>query len=137
MGERYDMDHVYYIDGKNAHGAERYYEYPNVFAAVLISKYLGITIPVDADLSVAPHLATYGTVEFDQPAYALRYTYSENGFTLKNLSGKPRKFKVDLSALDKAAARYRLKTADQSRIEGPQSSITLAAHEEAHWTPQE
>src|SRR3569623_252060 len=25
MGERYDMDHVYYVDGKNAHGAEKYY----------------------------------------------------------------------------------------------------------------
>ena len=38
MSERYDMDHVYYIDRKDAHGAEKYYEYPNVFAAVLIEK---------------------------------------------------------------------------------------------------
>ena len=49
MSERYDMDHVYYIDGKDAHGAEKYYEYPNVFAAVLIGKLLGLTIPADAD----------------------------------------------------------------------------------------
>jgi hypothetical protein len=34
MDERYDMDYVYYIDGKNSHGAEKYYEYPNTFAAV-------------------------------------------------------------------------------------------------------
>ncbi len=50
MGERYDMDYVYYVDGKNAHGAEKYYEYPNVFAAVLIEKLLGLTVPADAVL---------------------------------------------------------------------------------------
>jgi hypothetical protein len=66
MSERYDMDHVYYIDGKNAHGAEEYYEYPNTFTTVLIAKYLGLTIPADADLSVAPLLKTYGSVEFVQ-----------------------------------------------------------------------
>ena len=72
MSERYDMDHVYYIDGKDAHGAEKYYEYPNVFAAVLIEKLLGLTVPADVDVSVAPHLKSYGSVEFGILEYALR-----------------------------------------------------------------
>jgi hypothetical protein len=83
MGERYDMDYVYYIDGKNAHGAEKYYEYPNVYTAVLISKLLGLTIPANADVSVAPHITSYGSVEFTTPEYALRYSYNEDGFALK------------------------------------------------------
>jgi hypothetical protein len=66
MGERYDMDYVYYIDGKNAHGVEKYYEYPSVYAAVLISKLLGLTIPADADVSVAP---TWAVME----AWSLRF----------------------------------------------------------------
>ena len=128
MGERYDMDYVYYIDGKNAHGAEQYYEYPNVFSAVLIAKYLGLTIPADADVSVAPHLTTYGTVEFNTPEYALRYTYDATGFTLKNLSTRHRRFKVDLSSLGKATTHY-------FRNGKPTSSLDLAPQEEAHWTP--
>ena len=70
--ERYDMDYVYYVDGKNAHGAEQYYEYPNVFAAVLISKFLGLTLTSGVDVSVAPHLNSFGTVEFRIPEYAVR-----------------------------------------------------------------
>jgi hypothetical protein len=135
MGERYDMDHVYYIDGKNAHGAEKYYEYPNVFAAVLIDKFLGLSVPADADVSVAPHLTSYGNVEFQLPEYALRYSFSADGFVLKNLSGKPRRFKVDLSALGFASPRYRLISKSTDRIVEAQSTLTLPAHEEAHWTP--
>ena len=135
MSERYDMDHVYYIDGKDAHGAEKYYEYPNVFAAVLIGKYLGLSHPSDADVSVTPHLTSYGSVEFGIPAYALRYSYSEDGFMLKNLSDKPRRYEVDLSALGLAAAHYRLKSKAGTQTVGPRLTLTLAAQEEARWTP--
>jgi hypothetical protein len=135
MSERYDMDHVYYIDGKDAHGAEKYYEYPNVFAAVLIEKLLGLTVPADADVSVAPHLKNYGSVEFEIPEYALRYTYKQDGFTLKNLSARPRRFKVDLSALGFGASRYQLTSSTRSGIVGAQSTLTLPAQEEARWTP--
>jgi hypothetical protein len=128
MGERYDMDYVYYIDGKNAHGAEKYYEYPNVFAAVLVSKVLGLTAPADADVSVAPHLNGFGKVEFGEPAYALRYEYSEGGFVLKNLSDKQRRFVVDLSGLGDGKERYRLK----GKL-GPQFAVELAAGEEVRW----
>lgn len=129
MGERYDMDYIYYIDGKNAHGAGKYYEYPNVYSAVLISKFLGLTIPADADVSVAPHLGSYGSVEFEEPAYALRYSYGADGFVLKNLSSKRRRFKVDLSALGETTAFYRLR--GQPVVAN--ATITLAPQEEARW----
>ena len=135
MSERYDMDHVYYIDGKNAHGAEKYYEYPNVFTAVLIDKFLGVSIPNDADVFVAPHLEGYGSVEFQLPAYALRYSINADGFVLKNLSDQARRYKVDLSALGYSAKRYRLRSATEERIVDARSTLTLQAHEEGHWTP--
>ncbi len=136
MDERYDMDYVYYIDGKVSHGAQKYYEYPNVFAAVLVDKFLGLSVPTDADVSVAPRLTGEASVEFAIPEYALRYRYTENGFVLKNLSARPRRFKVDLSALGFAATRYRLSSKSRSGIVGPRSTVTLSAQEEAHWTPQ-
>jgi hypothetical protein len=135
MGERYDMDHVYYIDGKDAHGAEKYYEYPNVFAAVLIENLLGLTVPADADVSVAPHLKSYASVELGMLEYGLRYSYSQDGFVLKNLSDRSRRYKVDLSALGLAATKYRLTSKSQSVIVAARSTLTLSAQEEARWTP--
>jgi hypothetical protein len=137
MDERYDMDHVYYIDGKNSHGAKKYYEYPNVFAAVLISKLLGLTAPADADVSVSPHLANYGSVEFDIPGYALRYTYDKNSFVLKNMSDKRRRFKVDLSALGAGSVHYRMGGKPGSRAVGAAAVITLSPQQEAHWVAEQ
>lgn len=135
MSERYDMDHVYYIDGKDAHGAEKYYEYPNVFAAVLIGKLLGLTVPADADVSVAPHLTSFGSVEFTTPEYALRYTYSEDSFVLKNLSDKPRRFDVNLTSLGFATGHFHLTNQSHRQDVGPRSTLTLPAHQQARWTP--
>ena len=135
MSERYDMDHVYYIDGKDAHGAEKYYEYPNVFASVLIGNLLGLTIPADADVSVAPRLTSSGAVELAMPQYALRYIYSPDGFTLRNLSDKPRRYIVDLSNLRFTAPHFRLVNQSQSQVVGPHATLTLLAHQEARWTP--
>ncbi|WP_348261454.1 hypothetical protein P8935_16820 [Telmatobacter sp. DSM 110680] len=135
MSERYDMDHVYYIDGKNAHGAEKYYEYPNVFAAVLVEKFLGLSVPADADLSVAPHLTGYGSVEIEIPEYALRYTFSKEAFVVKNLSNKPRRYKVDLSALGYTAMHFRLRSGSKERTVDARSTLTLSVNEEAQWTP--
>lgn len=136
MDERYDMDYVYYKDGKDSHGAKKYYEYPNVFTAVLISKLLGLTIPADADVSVAPHISSYGSVELGIPEYALRYSYDENGFVLKNLSDKRRRFKVDLSALGAGTLHYRLANKSSGGILGKDSSIALSPQEEARWAPE-
>ena len=142
MGERYDMDYVYYIDGKNSHGAQKYYEYPNVFTAVLISKYLGLTIPVDAEVSVAPHLAAYGSAELGTPEYALRYSYDEHGFVLKNLSDRRRLFKVNLSGLSNPSTRgagssnwWLLTKPNPTSVLG-WSTIILSPQEEARWVRQ-
>lgn len=135
MSERYDMDHVYYIDGKDAHGAEKYYEYPNVFAAVLIERLLGLSVPADADVAVAPRLRSFGSVEFGIPEYAVRYEYNRGGFVLKNLSDKPRRYEVDLSALGFGTAHYRLTSKLQNGLVDARSTLTLAAQEEARWTP--
>ena len=126
MSERYDMDHVYYIDGKNAHGAEKVLRISQcLVAAVLIEKFLGLTVPADADVSVAPHLTSYGNVEFAIPQYALRYSFSEDGFVLKNLSDRPRRYKVDLSALGFAATRYRLRSRSGGGIVDARSTADL------------
>src|SRR6185437_7842925 len=109
----------------------KYYEYPNVFAAVLMEKLLGLTVPADADVSVAPRLTAYGTVAFQTPAYALRYRYSRDGFALTNLSDKPRRYKVDLSALGFAASHFRLVSPSQRGTVGARALLTLPAHAEA------
>jgi hypothetical protein len=136
MGERYDMDYVYYIDGKNAHGAEQYYEYPNVFAAVLIAKLIGLTIPADADVEVAPHIPGYGSVVFDAPVYALSYSYGKDGFVLKNLSDQRRHFKVDLSALGAGNVHYHLAGNPAREVSDVRFDVDLPAHAEASWVPQ-
>jgi hypothetical protein len=97
---------------------------------------LGLTIPADADLSVAPLVKSYGSVEFGIPEYAVRYSYSDGGFMLKNLSDKPRRIKVDLSGLGYADLHYRLKSKSRSEIAGRRTTLTLAPQEEVHWTPE-
>ena len=135
MRERYDMDHVYYVDGKDAHGSKMYYEYPNVFAAVLIGKYLGLTATADGDLKVAPHVAGYGSVRMEIPEYSVQYRYSKDGFVLKNLAGRPQRFEVDLSALGFGGKRFQVKSANGVEVVGSHVMVTLAAHGEARWTP--
>ena len=58
MGERYDMNYVYYNKGKDAernwHGAKQYYEYPNVFIFVLITKYLGVRKNLNGEFTLNP-----------------------------------------------------------------------------------
>ena len=136
MGERYDMDFVYYVDGKNAHGAEQYYEYPNVFSAVLISKFLGLTIPADADVSITPHLTSYGVIDFRIPEYAVRYSYSKDRFVLTNLSDRPRRFKVNLSALGDGSVHYRLSNNASHPVVDSQYDLDVPAHADATWTAQ-
>lgn len=97
MGERYDMNHVYYQSDKNWHGAPYYYEYPCVFSWVLIHDYLGIAHDIEADLQIRPRLTSYGKVRMD--SYGVEYEYSESGFRLKNIAGETRSFRLSLDAL--------------------------------------
>ena len=99
MGERYDMDHVYYVDGSPWHGAAHYYEYPCVFAWVLLHEYLGLRPCLDADLLVAPRVQGQGEVTLRQQAYRLRYRIRADRFELTNLAEVPRSFRFDLGAV--------------------------------------
>lgn len=110
MGERYDMDYVYYVDGSPWHGAAHYYEYPCVFSWVLFAEYLGVRGALDVDLEVSLRLETYGSVRLEQEAYQLSYSYAAEGFTLENLAQKTRSFRVDLRAIYPSATH--LKTGD-------------------------
>ncbi|KAH0533642.1 hypothetical protein FGG08_007616, partial [Glutinoglossum americanum] len=111
MGERYDMDHVYYVDGSPWHGAAHYYEYPCVFSWVLFTEYLGLRPALDADLLISPRLEAHGEVTLQQSAYQLRYSYTTEGFTLENL-GEDRSFRLDLRALYPGAKQFRLPTGE-------------------------
>ncbi|WP_158788965.1 hypothetical protein [Granulicella sp. L46] len=135
MGERYDMDSVYYVDGKDWHGAEMYYEYPCVYTSVLISNYLGFTPFVDGDLSIHPYLQGYGNVQFGIPQYNVNYSYAETGFLLKNRSEKVRRFMVDLSALYVGTTEFKLLKNSGQTIVGAKSRIELSPQEEARWSP--
>ena len=108
MGERYDMDYVYYIDHKNWHGASHYYEYPCVFLWVLIHDYIGIQFCMDADLRIAPELTGFGKISLAGGAYAVAYEYGENAFVVQNLAGRNRTFRLDLSAVYPGVKTWRV-----------------------------
>ena len=90
MGERYDMNYVYYNTGsdgeRNWHGASLYYEYPNVFMYVLICHYLGVRRGFDCDLIVNP-LIRQGTVMLEN--YGLSYSVENGVLELTNISERP------------------------------------------------
>lgn len=123
MGERYDMDHVYYVDGSPWHGAAHYYEYPCVFSFVLFTEFLGLRPALDVDLEVAPRLDNYGAVTLDQQAYQLRYSYGAEGFTLENRADTERCFRIDPGALYPGAV---VPGAGEVVRLGPGQSVTLS-----------
>ena len=91
MGERYDMNYVYYNTGadaaRNWHGAARYYEYPNVWIYVLICQYLGVRHGFDCDIVLEP-LFENGTVSL--PTYGISFTVKDSVvIQLQNLSAAP------------------------------------------------
>lgn len=94
MSERYDMNHVYYIDEKNWHGAERYYEYPCVFIWNLLHEYLGIKTDMDADMRIEPMLMKDGTVRLNSAAYGIQYRIKGDTLTVKNLADKEKSFVI-------------------------------------------
>jgi len=97
MRERYDMDHVYYIDGKAWHGSAYYDEYPCVFAWVLMHDYLGRRFTHDADLLTAPCMADPGTVRMEAPGLALNYVVyvvTSDHLLVTKLAAMPRIFLI-------------------------------------------
>jgi hypothetical protein len=125
MGERYDMNHVYYVDGSNWHGAAHYYEYPCVYAWVLFTEYLGIRSTLTADLRIAPQVVGSGTVTLGQRAYELTYRIDQDGFELVNDAREIRSFELDLSALGKTGAGTPKPAAPRTAVLGPGESIRI------------
>lgn len=97
MGERYDMNYVYYNTGedgrRNWHGSSLYYEYPNVFQYVLITKYLGVKRGFDCDIELSP-LFKDGTVKLRQ--YGIEFSVKDGEITeINNLTDKKLTIKVN------------------------------------------
>lgn len=97
MGERYDMNHVYYKDHKNWHGAPYYYEYPNVFIWVLLHEYLGLSSGLDTDVELTPALDNEGRVFAE--SYGIEYEYSKDSFKVKNVADRDQSLKLKLVKL--------------------------------------
>ena len=97
MGERYDMNHVYYIDDKNWHGAGHYYEYPNVFAWVLIHEYFGIEYGINHDMILKPKLQDYAEIVLE--GHGIAFKYEADRFSISNVSNNELNILVDLSLL--------------------------------------
>lgn len=114
MGERYDMDHVFYIDGSNWHGATDYYEYPCVFNWVLLHDYIGVGFSLEADLALMPRIAGGGRVELNQKRFALTYQVLPDEFSLTNLAEQARSFRVDLSVIYSESKQFYLELGDKN-----------------------
>ncbi len=84
-GERYDMDHVYYVDGMDWHGAAHYYG-----ISVRIRLGAGPQLPGDPLCvgrrpGVKPLLRETGRVELTTPRFALAYQVTRDTFRLTTL----------------------------------------------------
>lgn len=101
MGERYDMNYIFYQDDKNWHGAAHYYEYPCVFIWNLLRGYLGVQPDLDVDLRIAPMLNQPGRVRLEAEPYALEYEIKEGSFSLTNLLDRQRTFLLCLDGKQK------------------------------------
>jgi len=101
MGERYDMNYVYYNTGddakRNWHGSPFYYEYPNVFIDVLVHDFFGILADEESDLLIAPCCTNNSEILME--SFGISYKYSQNNFTITNISRKNLNVKIDLSKI--------------------------------------
>ncbi|WP_192043568.1 hypothetical protein [Paenibacillus rhizovicinus] len=125
MGERYDMNYVYYIDDKDWHGAAHYYEYPCVYSWVLIHEYLSIRQTFEADLQISPRVMNYGSVVLEQSGYQLSYRYEEQAFQLTNLGSETRSFEVDLTAIYPACKKWKFSCEGVEGVVEPGSIVTI------------
>ena len=135
MGERYDMDHIYYVDGKDWHGASHYYEYPCVFIWVLVQEYLGIRSSLKVDLLISPRLDRFGKVTLDNEAHALANCYQEDHFILENRSSRERVFEVGLSALFQGNALHTINP--EPRLFKNGQSVRLSSGAFVQWNVTE
>ena len=127
MGERYDMNYIYYNTGndaqKNWHGAEYYYEYPNVFADVLIHDYCGINSHEKADLSLIPSLSQPAKVKME--SYGIEYSYTGDSFTIKNTGSHTLNIYIDLSNIFDSGVCISASKADNGIYKVPSSGTIV------------
>ena len=101
MGERYDMNYIYYNTGeagtRNWHGSPRYYEYPNVFLDVLVHDFLGVGFDEEADLFLSP-CCTAGT-EMAMDSIGISYRFTGGNWTVTNTSPRGLRLRVDLRGI--------------------------------------
>lgn len=95
LSERYDMDHVHYVDGDPAHGARRYYEYPCVFTWLLFHAYLGIEPVLDADLRLVVRRSHPGRWRVASPGIALDVITADDLWVVTNVATEEREVIVD------------------------------------------
>lgn len=92
MAERYGLDQAQSVAG---YGSPDYYEYPCVFAWVLMHEYLGVRPALDADLEIAPRIVGEGEVTLKAPQFAVAYRKTGNQLTITNLAPNTRTFRVN------------------------------------------
>jgi hypothetical protein len=135
MGERYDMNYVYYIDDKDWHGAAHYYEYPCVYSWVLIHEYLGIRQTFEADLQISPRLMNTGKVVLEQDGFQLSYEYEVKAFRLTNLGSTARTFEVDLSAIYPDCSKWKFTSESVESVLEAGSVVSLDKGMTGTWIP--
>lgn len=99
MGERYDMNHIYYISERSWHGAANYYEYPCVFLWNMITGYVGVKPSMEADLKLEPMLQGEGRVRLENPIWGIEYEYRKESFSIQNLLDEQRCVELDIRKL--------------------------------------
>ena len=102
---------------KDAHGAEKTTNIQNVFAAVLVDKFLRDSPP----MTVAPHLSRAMQRGVRHPRDALRYSFSENGFRAPEISEVP-----TIQGEFVTFGSLNAETSPRKRIRGPAFHVTLA-----------
>lgn len=106
MGERYDMNHVYYISDLHWHGAAHYYEYPNVFIWVFLYEFLGLKASLSADLYLCPAIRTDFSATID--SLGVHCEQRDGEYTVTNISGRTLSFQTDREAFQLAPSESKL-----------------------------
>lgn len=112
LSERYDMDHVHFVDGQDAHGATRYYEYPAVFVWTLLRAYLGIEPSLDADVKLVVRRPHAGRWRISAPGIAVEVTTLEDSWRVENLASTERRLDLDPRRPGEVARSWQMRVTD-------------------------
>jgi hypothetical protein len=116
LSERYDMDHVHYVDGDPAHGARRYYEYPCTFSWLLWHAYLGVEPVLEADLRLVVRRPHAGRWRVASPGIALDVTTADDRWVVTNIAAEERELIVDPDRPGEAPRRWVVRVRDAGGV---------------------